>query len=119
MPPSTTTEIFISLVEIMLMLMPCSPSVSNTFAATPECVRMPTPTTDTFAIFSSAMISPNFTSACSSSITFFAFAKSGLSAVNEISVAGVAVPWLMFCTIMSMFTAALASVLNTRAAIPG
>ena len=39
--PRTTTEMRISLVEIISMLMPATLSASNSVAETPECVRMP------------------------------------------------------------------------------
>src|SRR5439155_22352066 len=46
---SITTEILISDVEIIWMLMPSAESTSNLRAAMPACVRIPTPTIDTFA----------------------------------------------------------------------
>src|SRR5262249_1627391 len=46
---STTTEILISDVEIIWMLIPSAASTSNMRAAMPACVRMPTPTIDTLA----------------------------------------------------------------------
>src|SRR6185295_1570918 len=46
---SMTTEILISDVEIIWMLMPSPASTSNMRAAMPACVRIPTPTIDTFA----------------------------------------------------------------------
>ena len=39
-------------------------------------------------------------------MTFCALSRSGLSTVNERSVAGTPLPWLMFCTIMSTLTLA-------------
>src|SRR5512147_2128559 len=53
---STTTEILISLVEIIWMLMPSSESVRNIRLAMPTCERMPMPTTETLAIFGSPTI---------------------------------------------------------------
>jgi len=53
------------------------------------------------------------------SMTFCALSKSGLSSVNERSVAGVPVPWLMFWTIISTFTVGVAEGLEMRAATPG
>ncbi len=50
---SISTEILISEVEIIWMLMPSSDSVRNILLATPTCERMPTPTTDTFDTFGS------------------------------------------------------------------
>src|SRR5450759_957351 len=49
---SMTTEILISLVEIMSMFTPACASVSNNFPATPVCDFMPTPTMDSLPIFS-------------------------------------------------------------------
>src|SRR5207248_9478592 len=46
---SITTEILISEVEIIWMLIPSLESTSNMRAAMPACVRMPTPTIDTLA----------------------------------------------------------------------
>ena len=45
-----THEILIGEVEIISMLMSCSASVSNTFAATPGCERIPAPTIETLPI---------------------------------------------------------------------
>ena len=50
---STTTEILISEVEIIWMLMPSAASTSNMRAATPAWLRMPRPTIDTLATFGS------------------------------------------------------------------
>src|SRR6267378_534631 len=50
---SITHETAISEVEIIWMLMPSLASVSNILAATPEWLRMPTPTMDTLATRSS------------------------------------------------------------------
>ena len=66
------------------------------FRSTPVCDFMPTPTIDSLPIFSAVMTSRKPISFFKPSITFWALSKSGLSAVNEISVAGVPVPWLMF-----------------------
>ena len=46
---STSTLILISLVVIIWMLMPASARASNIVVATPVCVRMPRPTTETLA----------------------------------------------------------------------
>ena len=104
-----TTEILISLVEIIWMLTPVLARTSNIFAATPEWLRMPTPTMESLPIFSSASVSPKPMSARMPSITPCALATSGLSMVNDRSVAGVLEPWLMFCTIMSTLIAESAS----------
>ena len=50
----TTQEILIGEVEIISMLMPRSPSVANTLAATPGWERIPAPTIDTFPISGSS-----------------------------------------------------------------
>ena len=47
---SMTQDIFISLVEIISIFILFEASASNIFAATPACVFMPMPTTETFAI---------------------------------------------------------------------
>src|SRR6266700_6321978 len=54
---SITTEILISEVEIIWMLMPSSARVRNILLAMPAWVRMPTPTMDTLQILSSPRIS--------------------------------------------------------------
>ncbi len=51
--PRTTTEMRISEVEIISMFTPAMLSASNSVAETPECVRMPAPTTDSLPIWSS------------------------------------------------------------------
>ena len=50
---------------------------------------------------------------------FCALSRSGLSTVNERSVAGVPLPWLMFWTIMSTLMLASPMALKMRAATPG
>src|SRR5262249_18207527 len=50
---STTTEVLISEVEIIWMLMRSAASAPNIFAAIPAWVRMPIPTSETFAMRSS------------------------------------------------------------------
>src|ERR1035437_8853852 len=116
---STTTEILISLVEIISILIPSRASVSNILPATPVWLFMPTPTMDSLAILSVAMTAPKPTSGFSASMTFCALSRSGLSTVNERSVAGLPLPWLMFCTIISTFTVASPIALKMRAATPG
>ena len=54
---ATSTLTLISLVEMTWMLMPRSASVLNMVLATPAWLRMPTPTTEIFATFWSAVIS--------------------------------------------------------------
>ncbi len=64
-----TQEILIGEVEIISMLILCSPSVSNTLAATPGWLRMPAPTIETLPIRSSLRIpaetSPSAAIVCS------------------------------------------------------
>ncbi len=54
---SITQEILIGEVEIISMLIPLSPSIWKTFAATPGWLRIPAPTIDTLPIRSSVRIS--------------------------------------------------------------
>lgn len=49
---SITQEILISDVLIIMMLTPSCDSTLNILAATPECDRMPTPISETFAMAS-------------------------------------------------------------------
>ena len=56
---SITTEVLISLVEIIWMLMPSSLSARNILLATPTWLRMPMPTIDTLQI----LVSPTIVSA--------------------------------------------------------
>jgi hypothetical protein len=84
---SMTTEILISLVEIMSMFTPSFASVSNSLPATPVCDFMPTPTMDSLPIFSAVMTSRKPISFFKPAMTFCALSKSGLSAVKEMSVA--------------------------------
>ena len=51
-----TQEILIGEVEIISMLIPASPRVWKTFAATPGWLRMPAPTIETLPICSSVRI---------------------------------------------------------------
>src|SRR5581483_10219247 len=53
---SITTDTLISEVEIISMLMRSRDKTLNMRAATPACVRMPTPMIDTFAIFESTVM---------------------------------------------------------------
>src|SRR6266481_3626786 len=54
---SITTEILISEVEIIWMLMPSSARVRNIWLAMPACVLIATPTTETLQIFGSPRMS--------------------------------------------------------------
>ena len=79
-------ETFISLVEIIFILIWLSDNTLNIVAATPEWLFIPIPTIDTFEIFSSDNISvtpasfPNFSHAA------LAYIRSVLGTVKEISV---------------------------------
>src|SRR5437667_4120668 len=101
-----TTEVLISEVEIIWMLMPSSASALNILAAMLTCERMPMPTSDTLQILLSPMISRAVKPLpFSRERTSSAFWYSPRCTVNEKSV------WPdapMFCTIMStsMFAAA-------------
>ena len=56
-PGMNGTEILISLVEIIRILIPSSESVRNILLATPTCERIPTPTTETLETLGSPVIS--------------------------------------------------------------
>src|SRR5262249_27283933 len=85
---STTTEILISLVEIISMFTPSRASVSNILPATPVWLFMPTPTIESLPILSVAMTLPKPISFFRPSMTFCALSRSAFSTVNERSVAG-------------------------------
>ena len=68
---SITTDVLISLVEIMMMLMPSSLSTRNILLATPTWLRMPMPTMLTLQIFGSPI-----TSAAPSAGTILSFSRS-------------------------------------------
>src|SRR3954453_6015610 len=104
-------------VEIISMLMPLSPSVVNTLAATPGWVFIPAPTIDTFPIDSSVASDIPSSLAIGSSAVRAAWTSSR-GTVNDMSARSPSVsgsPW----TIMSMFTFAAASAVVTRPATPG
>src|SRR3954451_21722758 len=115
--PGTTQEMRIGEVEIISMLMPLSPSVVNTFAATPGWVFIPAPTIETLPIDSSvATCMPSSVAMGSSAVCAAWMSSRGI--VNDMSARRPSVsgsPW----TIMSMFTLASASAVVTRPATPG
>src|SRR3954467_4414085 len=102
--PGTTQEMRIGEVEIISMLMPLSPSVVNTLAATPGWVFIPAPTIETFPIEGSvASVMPSSDAIGSSAVR--AACTSSRGTVNDMSARRPSVsgsPW----TIMSMFTLA-------------
>ena len=106
--PAMTHEILIGDVEIISMLMPSSPSVAKTFAATPGCDFIPAPTIETLPIVSSATTSSMPTSATSGSSAARAVRRSSRGTVNEIS-ARAPSPTGSFWMIMSTLTFASAS----------
>ena len=93
------------------MLMPSSPSVENTLAATPGWVFIPAPTIETLPIVSSAVISSMPTSAMSGSSAARAVRRSSRGTVNDTS-ARVPSPTGSFWMIMSTLTFASASALK-------
>src|SRR4029079_17780014 len=115
--PGTTHEMRIGDVEIISMLMPLSPRVVNTLAATPGWVFIPAPTIDTFPIVSSvATVMPSSAAIGSSAVRAVWTSSRGI--VNDMSARRPSVsgsPW----TIMSMFTFAPASAVLTPPATPG
>jgi hypothetical protein len=111
-----TQETAISEVEIIWMLMPSRESVSNMRAATPEWLRMPTPTMETLATRSSAVTPSAPMSRAMEASTLAARVRSARGSVNEMSVSP---SRLMFCTIMSTTMLCAPRPPNTREAMPG
>src|SRR3989338_5797861 len=97
---STTQEIFISDVLIIIIFMFSFDNAANIFAAAPEWLLIPTPTIDTFAIFSS-----NLTSWAPILLTSFFVVRSPLFAsdlgtVNDISVNPLSLTfWIIISTL--------------------
>ncbi len=111
-----TQEILISLVEIIMILILSFDRAANIRAATPEWVRIPTPTIETLAMFSVNCTSRAPISRAILRAISTAFLASPFGTVKEISV----IPsWLTFCRIMSTRIPAWAMAPNNRAAIPG
>ena len=83
---STITEILISEVVIIWMLIPAFPRRSNILAATPECERIPMPTTLSLAIppWAAKPLAP--ISGTIGPRCFSIFGNSSARVVNEISV---------------------------------
>src|SRR4051794_11332529 len=77
----TTQEILIGDVEIISMLMPWSPSVEKTLAATPGCDFMPAPTIETLPISGSSRTPLIPTSAATGSIAARASRRSARGTV--------------------------------------
>src|SRR5919112_2633173 len=80
-----TQEILIGEVEIISMLMPSSPSVEKTRAATPGWDFIPAPTTDTFPIAGSSATEWMPTSETSGSSAARAVRRSERGTVNDMS----------------------------------
>src|SRR6266566_133223 len=113
---SMTTEILISEVEIIWMLIPSLESTSNMRDAMPACVRMPMPTIDTLATSSWPATPCAPISRAVASRSPFACSKSPRGTVKVRSVVPSA---LAFWMIMSTTMLARAIGPKTRAASPG
>src|SRR5438552_3300888 len=113
---SMTTEILISEVEIIWMLIPSLESTSNMRDAMPACVRMPMPTIDTLATSSWPATPCAPISRAVASRSPFAWSKSPRDTVKVRSVVPSA---LAFWMIMSTTMLARAIGPKTRAASPG
>src|SRR5947208_5867004 len=113
---SITTEILISEVEIIWMLIPSLESTSNMRDAMPACVRMPMPTIDTLATSSWPATPCAPISRAVASRSPFALSKSPRDTVKVKSVVPSA---LAFWMIMSTTMLARAIGPKTRAASPG
>ena len=114
---SMITEVLISLVLIIWMLMPSCDRVWNIRLATPTCERMPMPTMETLATFSSVDSSRAPTAGMTSRLSrSTARANSLRFTVNEKSVVP-ATDW--FCTIMSTSMLAAATGPRMEKAMPG
>ena len=98
------------------MLIPDSPSVSKTFAATPGWLRMPAPTIETLPICSSVCTSAETPSR--PRMTSTAVSRSSRSSVKERSASWSSVTG-SFWMIMSTLTLASASAPKMRPATPG
>ncbi len=108
----------ISLVEIISMLIPASNSASNSAAETPVLVRIPAPTSASLPIWSSYCSDWKPTSSFSAVSACSTRWPSDFGRVNEMSVRLVAAADT-FCTIMSTFALAFATILKICAALPG
>src|SRR2546426_3425738 len=113
---SMTTEILISEVEIIWMLIPSLESTSNMRDAMPACVRIPMPTIDTLATSSWPATPCAPISRAVASRSPFALSKSPRDTVKVRSVVPSA---LAFWMIMSTTMLARAIGPKTRAASPG
>ena len=112
---SRMTAILISEVEIIWMLKPHAASKLNNLAATPECERMPMPTTLSLATPAVCVTPRAPISAATALSTGPALTNSSLFVVKEMSV----VPSCgAVCTMTSTTTLAAASALKIFAAVP-
>src|SRR4051812_21051835 len=112
-----TQEILMGEVEIISMLISCSPSVRKTVAATPGWLFMPAPTIETLPMEGSVWTSANAWPVSGSSVARAA-RRSSTGTVKEIS-ARASEETGSFWTIMSTFTLASASAPKIRPASPG
>ena len=117
-PARVTTEIRISDVEIISMLMPASDSAANSRAETPGCDFMPAPISESLPMVSSYCSDAKPMSGWCSVRADMPAAPSVAGSVKEMSVRPVAATDT-FCTIMSMLTPAAATTSKMRAALPG
>jgi hypothetical protein len=113
-----STDIRISEVFMVSMLIPALESASQNVAVTPGCERMPAPTSDTFPTSASCSTSAKPTSGCTAVSAATARGPSARVSVNVMSVR-LSELRLMFCSTMSMLISASATVRKIRAAIPG
>src|SRR5699024_8551587 len=114
----TTTEIRISEVEIISMLIPASRSAPNSFAETPGWERIPAPTKESFPTFSLYTRSAKPSSSWMSASAVRAAAAWSSGRVRDTSVSPVSTAET-FCTIMSMLHPWAATTSKMRAAVPG
>src|SRR5215204_2400361 len=114
----TTQEILIGEVEIISMLIPSSPRVEKTLAATPGWDFMPAPTTETLPIAGSSATAAMPTSATTGSSAARAVRRSERGTVKDMSAAEPSVSG-SFWMIMSTLTLASASAVKMRPAMPG
>src|SRR5690606_15235126 len=113
-----STEMRISEVFIVSMLIPALDSASQNVAVTPGCERIPAPTSETFPTSSSCRTSPNPISGWAAFSASTARGPSVRGSVNVMSVRRSELR-LMFCSTMSMLISASATVRKIRAAMPG
>ena len=99
-----------------MILTPSRESTANIRAATPECERIPTPTSDTLAMASVTPTDFASISLATRCTRVTALPRSTRGTVNEISVSSA---WLTFWMIISTMMFASATGPKIRAAMPG